>query len=153
MATLTPSAERTQLLGGCYFWALWYHFYTIFCLKCLRPRSDLDTVRFLFKLFDEFKEGLNSHFYPKANCSQVFILHEADSGELSDSLALEIFIERFEAHVWSTAMRWTWNQVTWDRTWLHDCVELGRCLNHSGTRPFHFHQQNEQSKACLAGFS
>ena len=56
-------------------------------------------MRFLLKLFDKFKEGLNSHFYPKADCSQVFILHEADSGELSDSMALEIFIEGFEADV------------------------------------------------------
>lgn len=48
------------------------------------------------KLVDTGTKGLSSHFHPMVNCSQIFILHELGSGELSDNLDLGVFIEVVE---------------------------------------------------------
>ena len=148
MATFTPSAERTQPLGGCYFWASWYHFYTIFWLQGSRLQSDLDDMRFFcLNSLKSLKRAWAHIIYFRSS----FYL-KVDSRELGDSLDFGGFLWR----VRNRCLRYS-NVLDLESRYLGQNLTAWLCIPGTLLKPFwdliffHFHQQNKQSKFCLAG--
>lgn len=107
---------------------------------------------FLLKFLDKFKEGLSSHYYPKVNCFRSSFYLKVDSRELSDSLDFGGLLWR----VRNRCLRYS-NVLDLESRYWGQNLTAWLCIPGTLLKPFwdliffHFHQQNKQSKFCLAG--